>query len=188
MIVSREAKGPAEAATSPSHGSTNPEKDTEMNEVHAITSAIADPARRDPLAPRGAMSFEIDMAKLRKMSMKELRDFRSVLHSMSEIAAAFSCQTRFSSEDGDNFNDAGNALQDLLEFVSRYEQALINVAKAAEPTASRDVEWRAWTILGYEADCADQLATFAVIASEAVRDEAEARTRERYGIKAGGAK
>ncbi|TAA61888.1 hypothetical protein [Shinella sp. JR1-6] len=32
------AKGPAEAATSPSHGSTNPEKDTEMNEVTNTTS------------------------------------------------------------------------------------------------------------------------------------------------------
>ncbi|RVM15110.1 hypothetical protein [Sinorhizobium meliloti] len=30
--MTKEAKGPAEAATSPSHGSTNPEKDQEMNE------------------------------------------------------------------------------------------------------------------------------------------------------------
>ncbi|MDW9773065.1 hypothetical protein GOA89_14785 [Sinorhizobium meliloti] len=186
--MTNEAKGPAEAATSPSHGSTNPEKDKEMNEVHAITSAIADPARRDPLAPRGAMSFEIDMAKLRKMSMKELRDFRGVLPSMTEITAAFSSQGRFSSDDGSAYNDAGDVVHDLCEFLSRYENALINVAKAAEPTASRDVEWRAWTILGYEADCADELAPFAVIASEAVRDEAAAKTFERYAPKAGGAK
>ncbi|MDX0615130.1 hypothetical protein GOD03_11605 [Sinorhizobium medicae] len=187
MIVSPEAKGPAEAATSPSHGSTNPEKDKEMNEVHAITSASADLAHRDPLAPRGSLSCDIDMAKLRKMSMRELHDLRSALHSMSEITAAFSCQGRFSSNDG-NYNAAGDVIEDLYEFLSRYECALINVAKAAKPTASRDVEWRAWTILSSEADCADELAPFAVIASEAVRDEAAAKTFERYAPKAGGAK
>ncbi len=159
-----------------------------MNEVHATTSASADPAHRDPLAPRGAMSLDIDMAKLRKMSMQELRDFRDVLHMIGEITAAFSFQERFLGEEGGRCNNAGDAILELCEFVGRYEHALVKVARAAEPTTSKDVEWRAWTILSYEADCADELAPFAVLASEAVRDEAHAKTRERFAPKVGVAK
>ncbi|MDK1377119.1 MULTISPECIES: hypothetical protein [unclassified Sinorhizobium] len=128
------------------------------------------------------------MAKLRKMSMEELHAFRGVLHTVGDVIAAFCCQPRFLREDSNNYNDAGEALEDLLEFVSRYEQALFNVSRAAKPTASREVEWRAWTLLSYEADCADSLSSFAVLASEAARDKADAKSRERYAPKIGGAK
>ncbi|MCG5483680.1 MAG: hypothetical protein KK482_08155 [Sinorhizobium meliloti] len=176
-----EAKGPAEAATSPSHGSTNPEKDKEMNEVHAITSASADPAHRDLL------SCEVDMTKLRSMSMKQLHDFRNVLHTIGEVTAAFACQPRFSNERSNTYNAAGDLVEDLCQFLGMYEHALVSVAREATPSPSSEVEWRAWTILSYEADCADELIPFAVHASEAVRDEAEAKCMERYA-KIGAAK
>lgn len=176
-----EAKGPAEAATSPSHGSTNPEKDKEMNEVHAITSASADPAHRD------LMSCEVDMTKLRSMSMKQLHDFRNVLHTIGEVTAAFACQPRFSNERSNTYNAAGDLVEDLCQFLGMYEHALVSVAREATPSPSSEVEWRAWTILSYEADCADELIPFAVHAAEAVRDEADAKCMERYA-KIGAAK
>lgn len=172
--MTNEAKGSAEAATSPSHGSTNPQKDKEMNEVHAITSASADLAHRD------LMSCEVDMARLRSMSMKQLHDFRNVLHTIGEVTAAFACQPRFSNERSNTYNAAGDAVEDLCQFLSRYEHALVDVAREATPSPSSEVEWRAWTILSYEADCADELIPFAVHAAEAVRDEAEAKCMERY--------
>ncbi|MDX0487518.1 hypothetical protein GOC76_25360 [Sinorhizobium medicae] len=172
--MTNEVKGPAEAATSPSHGSTNPEKDKEMNEVHAITSASADLAHSDLL------SCEVDMAKLRSMSMKQLHDFRNVLHTIGEVTAAFAWQPRFSNERSNTYNAAGDLVEDLCQFLGMYEHALVSVAREATPSPSSEVEWRAWTILSYEADCADELIPFAVHAAEAVRDEAEAKCMERY--------
>ncbi|UDF28470.1 UNVERIFIED_ORG: hypothetical protein LHK14_13225 [Roseateles sp. XES5] len=41
IIATQKAKGPATVAAVPSHGSTNPQKDTEMNEVTNTTAAAA---------------------------------------------------------------------------------------------------------------------------------------------------
>ncbi|MQW45564.1 hypothetical protein GHK68_25710 [Sinorhizobium meliloti] len=133
---------------------------------------------RDPLAPRGSTSCDIDMTALRKMSMKELRDLRSALHTAGELISGFCCQPRFLTEDGNNYNGAGNVLEDICDFLGRYEQAAVNVSVAAKPTTSSEVEWRGWTILGFEADCAEDLVPFAVKVAEAVRDKAEAKSRE----------
>ncbi|WP_140426958.1 hypothetical protein [Ensifer aridi] len=133
---------------------------------------------RDPLAPRGRTSCDIDMAALRKMGMKELRDLRNVLHTVGEVISGFCCQPRFLTEDRNNYNEAGNVLEDICDFLGRYEQAAVNVSVAAKPTTSSEVEWRGWTILGFEADCAEDLLPFAVKVAEAVRDKAEAKSRE----------
>jgi hypothetical protein len=136
---------------------------------------------RDPLTPRGRTSLEIDMTTLRKLGMKELHDFRDVVHVIGDVLSGFTCQPRFGHEHHEHrLNGAGELLESIAELVSGYEQAAVNVAKAATPTSSADVEWRGWTVLGFEADTADDLADFAVVATQAVRDEAEAKFRERH--------
>ncbi|MDW9358923.1 hypothetical protein [Sinorhizobium meliloti] len=139
---------------------------------------IAETLSRDPLAPRGRTSCDIDMPALRKMGMKELRDLRSALHTAGELISGFCCQPRFLTEDGNNYNEPGSVLEDICDFLGSYEQAAVNVSVAAKPTTSSEVEWRGWTILGFEADCAEDLVPFAVKAAEAVRDKAEAKSRE----------
>lgn len=147
----------------------------------STNSTTATDCARDPLTPRGRTSLEIDMTALRKLGMKELHDFRDVIHVISDVLTGFGCQSRFASDhDEHRSNSAGALLEDIAELMSGFEQAAVNVAVAAKPTASRDVEWRGWTILGFEADMADDLADFAVHAAEAVRDEAEAKFRERH--------
>ncbi|RVI90794.1 hypothetical protein CN186_22855 [Sinorhizobium medicae] len=153
---------------------SNPQADEKMNDVQTTTSSVTDPAHRD------LMSCEVDMTKLRSMSMKQLHDFRNVLHTIGEVTAAFACQPRFSNERSKTYNAAGDLVEDLCQFLGMYEHALVSVAREATPSPSSEVEWRAWTILSHEADCADELIPFAVHAAEAVRDEAEAKCMERY--------
>ena len=147
---------------------------------HNTIQAAVEGLPKDPLAPRGPMNCDIDMAALRKMSMNELRSVREALHTLSNVASGFLCQPRLSQERGNSYNLAGEALEHIAEFLLGYEQAVVNVAAAARPTAAKEVEWRAWTILGFEADMADDLAAFAVLAAEAVRDEAQAKFREEH--------
>ncbi|MGN6548663.1 MAG: hypothetical protein ACTHJ3_02030 [Pararhizobium sp.] len=136
---------------------------------------------RDPLTPRGRTSLEIDMTTLRKLGMKELHDFRDVMHVIGDVLSGFTCQPRFGHEHHEyRLNGAGELLEGIAELMSGYEQAAVNVAVAAKPTGSDAVEWRGWMILGFEADMADDLAPFAVLATEAVRDEAEAKFREQH--------
>jgi|GEM_PF-1610962 len=139
---------------------------------------IAEAAYRDPLLPRGRVSCDIDMAELREMGMKELRDLRKVLYTVAEVVSGFCCQPRFLTEDGKSYNAAGSVLEDICDFLGSYEQAAVNISVAAKPATSSEVEWRGWTILSFEADCAEDLAPFAVKAAEFVRDEAESRLRE----------
>jgi len=136
------------------------------------TRATAPPLSNDPLAPHGRLSCEIDMAALRKLGMKELRDFRDVMHVIGDVLTGFKCQPRFRQ------NGAGDLLEDIADLMSSYEQAAVNVAVAAKPTSSDAVEWRGWTILGFQADMADDLAHFAVLATEAVRNETDAKSHE----------
>lgn len=112
------------------------------------------------------------------MGMKELRDLRNVLYTVAEVISGFCCQPRFLTEDGKNYNAAGNVLEGICDFLGSYEQAAVNISAAAKPQTSSEVEWRGWTILSFEANCAEDLAPFAVKAAEFVRDEAEVRSRE----------
>jgi hypothetical protein len=61
-----DAKGPAEAATSPSHGPTNPTKDMEMNTHTDSTSAVR--AARDKAVADAAFELEDDICSLLNMA------------------------------------------------------------------------------------------------------------------------
>lgn len=171
--TSHNEKGPASAPTLPDHGSNNPsQKVTAMNTDTNSTSA--------PLAARKA----IDVEKLRSCSMKQLRDFREVVHHLTEALAAFTCQPRFEVEKTGCLNAAGEVLDDICDLLHRLENEAVRLAKEARPRTVDDTEWRAWTILGQEADFCDDLSEFSVLAVTAARDEAAAQFAERYARKA----
>lgn len=132
------------------------------------------------ISPRPAsLSCTVDMQAIRKLDTKGMHDARGVLHIMSEIMAGFLCQPRFSREDSNIYNDAGDLIDAILCFVNEYEEAIVHAAREAKPATHAAVELRHWTILGFEADMRDDLADFAVHAAEAVRDEAEAKLNKR---------
>ena len=136
---------------------------------------------RDPQAPHGPLACNIDMAALRALKMKELNDFRSVMHTISEVLCGFSCQPRFGDEEArDGINNAGRLLNDIIDFINGYEQAAVNIARSAKPATAGEIEYRAWTILGFEADMADGLHDIAITAVQAAKDEAEAAFQERH--------
>lgn len=66
MTPAAQKKGPAEAATSPSHGSTNPAKDMDMN-VHSNITAAAGSAR-DAAVAAAMRDLEGDICSLLSMA------------------------------------------------------------------------------------------------------------------------
>lgn len=149
-----------------------------MNKRKAITKAVPAARSDDPLAPSGSLTCTIDMAELRRMTMADLRSLRDVLHHAQGILAAFSCQPRFAGEAKYSQNTAGDVLESICDFLAGYETAVINVAKSAKPTSAREAEWQSWMLLNFYADMTDDLAEFAVMASEAVKNVAKVKFHE----------
>nr|WMC97928.1 hypothetical protein RAR13_04225 [Aminobacter aminovorans] len=133
-----------------------------------ITALSELTSQSDPLAPNGSLACSIDMTALRSMNMLELRNFRSVMHSLADVLCGLCSQPRFFNDD--EYNGAGKLIDCILEFIGSYEQAAVNVAVATKPSDAGSAENRAWTIISFEADMADNLAEIAVLATEAIRD------------------
>src|SRR5690606_25133123 len=86
------------------------------------------------LMPRGRTKLTIDIEAMRKMGMKELHDFRDVVHVIGGVLSGFTCQPRFGHEQHEHrLNVAGELLEDIAELMNGYEQAAVNVAKVATP-------------------------------------------------------
>lgn len=138
------------------------------------STAMADDASvRDPLAPCGQLTFTIDMAAVRAMGMKEICDFRSVMNTLAEVLCGISCQPRFGT--GGTYNKAGEVIDTVIDFINGYEQAAVNVARAANPSSVNDLEHRAMTLIGFEAELQGELPKIAVLASEAIHAQLAAK-------------
>ncbi|MGB3486655.1 MAG: hypothetical protein WBA37_11975 [Xanthobacteraceae bacterium] len=152
-----------------------------------LPAVDAIPAKSDPLAPRGSLTCTVDMTALRSMTMFELRSLRDVLHQAGGLLTAFNNQPRFQGEDDHSLNTAGDVIDSILNFLFEYEEAVINVAKAAKPTSTREAIWQHWTLLSFSADMADSLNNFAVAAAEAARDVAKIKFHEDHAVHSRGA-
>lgn len=146
---------------------------------NANSPAHGEAMPKDPLAPRGPMSCEIDMASLRNLSMQALHDLRTSLRTLNDIAAGIGCQPRFWNYEEQDTNQAGKLIDTICEWLLGYEQAVVNVGTAAEPQDPSEVEMRGWLIVGFEADLSDNLDGLAVTVAQAVKGEADARFRQR---------
>src|SRR5690606_10167348 len=127
----------------------------------------------DPLMPRGKTQISIDLDALRNASMHELWLMRSGLHTIADVVCGLMWNPLFEDDTG------GRVLSALNEFICAYESAVVNVAKASQPTAKRDVRWRGWTLVGSEADYADDLPRLGIVVAEAICAEADAAFDER---------
>ena len=144
------------------------------------TTRRAPASPRDPLAPKnGPLSANVDMAALRAMSMHDLYAFRSAVRTTADVLVALLNAPRFVNDH--KMSRAGEALDIVTEFLDSYEQAAINVAKAAKTENATEVDWQSWTILGFEANMMDTLPSFAVTVAEALQRQATAASREKHG-------
>ena len=129
----------------------------------------------DPDAPHGPLSCKIDLHTLRGLQMCDLQSLRDALHLMATIGSAIKCQPRFWEEGTHNYNNAGEILDDITEWLFGFEQAIVNVAKSATPPNGDEMECRGHLIVGFEADLQDSLGNLVVIAAQAAAEEATAR-------------
>lgn len=142
-------------------------------------STVTPSAARHPLSPKGLIDLTVDMDVLGKMPLDELRSLREAMHTISEVLTGFYCQPRFSQEDDSSKpNAGGHILADLVEFLDSYKTAIINLARATQAKSVREVENKAWLILGQEVEFGDQLVDITALAAEFARDLSNAEAAE----------
>ncbi|WP_412033058.1 hypothetical protein ACLIR7_03790 [Nitratireductor aquimarinus] len=170
----RETKGPAEAATSPSHCSDNPHTGNEQNMCADSTDSI----EREPL--HGKPSIQIDLNALDQMGVRLLKSLYSDIRTLNNVLSGMlNRPCHQASERIYELNIAGGLLDDLHEFLSVYEQAIINATRASKPTEALEVHDRACLLLKYEAGCDETLLGIATMAMNFAKQEAEAATPNR---------
>lgn len=170
----RETKGPAEAATSPSHGSNNPYRGNVQNMYTNSTDSV----EREPL--HGKPSIQIDLDALDQMGVRLLKSLYSDIRTLNNVLSGMlNRPCHQASERIYELNIAGGLLDDLHEFLSVYEQAIINATRASKPTEALEVYDRACLLLKYEAGCDETLLGIATMAMNFAKQEAEASTCNR---------
>lgn len=141
----------------------------------------------DPACPAGWITCTIDLAALRKLSMRELWALRDGIRTTFDVLSGLTCQPRFNEETRDGWpNGAGDLLGKLSDWLGVYEQTIANVAKEAKPTTGMEAEWRGHLLVGYQANQTDSLVEISALAADVARDEARARLRDnRAKVRAG---
>lgn len=169
-----ETKGPAEAATSPSHGSNNPYRGNVPN----MCTDNTDSAERLPL--HGRQSVQIDLDALDQMGVGLLKSLYCDINTLNDVLSGMlNRPCHQSSERCYELNTAGSLLDDLHEFLSVYEQAIINAVRTKRPTDPMDVYDRGSLLLRYEAWCDENLLKIASMALQFAKQEADAKVPNR---------
>jgi hypothetical protein len=114
----------------------------------------------DTLAPFGDLACTIDMEDLKALPMEQLAGLFQMFHTLADTATALLNAPKFYDEKSGSLNKAGEIMARVQEWLCVCEQACFNVAEASKPLARDDIEWRAWTLLQFKANCADSLDDF----------------------------
>jgi hypothetical protein len=126
-----------------------------------------------------ALEAKIDRDALRRMSMKELADFASVLRTASDIVGAFSCEPRFQRNARSyGQNAAGGLLAEIEGFLQGYADAAIEVAKETKLDTLDDAEHRSLMLLEDAVRRHVDTPEIVRLAANAVADEADVRNDE----------
>lgn len=137
----------------------------------------------DPSSRAGRLTCSIDLAALRKLSMRELWALREGIHTMCDVLSGIRCQPRFNEEMHNGIyesNRADELLGELDDWLGGYEQAIANVAEKAKPKTGDEAEWRGHLLVGYRANLNDSLAGISALAATVARDEGHARFRDNH--------
>jgi len=135
----------------------------------------------DRACPAEWVACSIDVAALRKLSMKELWALRDGIRTMFDVLCGIRCQPRFDEAARDGYpNGAGRLLEKLNDWLGGYEQAIVNVAKEAKPKTGDEAEWRGHLLVGYLADLSDSLDEVSVVAATAARNESRSRFHDNH--------
>lgn len=172
--MTQKKKRPGGAPTPSEPMSNRTPSGEQMNSQTINTDSV----EREPL--HGRPSVQIDLDALDQMGVRLLKSLYSDIRTLNNVLSGMlNRPCHQASERIYELNIAGGLLDDLHEFLSVYEQAIINATRASKPTEALEVHDRACLLLKYEAGCDETLLGIATMAMNFAKQEAEAATPNR---------
>jgi hypothetical protein len=90
-------------------------------------------------------TFTIEHERIQNMDMRERCDLCGVLRTIGDLLTAFNCQPRFGS------GVASEVIEDLAEFLYKYENAILEIVKSSKPIDVEEARQKGRAIIAYEA-------------------------------------
>lgn len=154
--MTQKAKGPAEAATSPSQVRT-PEKgiknmDTNSTPWNDLTM-MSDIRMQSANLYFGTNHFT-------GHNLREMSACYDACRTLESVVAGLVSQPRFSDERTGRLNEAGETLHSIMEFIDSINVLITDTARSFAPTKPDEHECRAWMLLREQAFYAENLKQF----------------------------
>ncbi|PQZ30942.1 hypothetical protein CQZ93_13185 [Ochrobactrum vermis] len=99
-------------------------------------------------------------------SLYEMSACYEACRTVHNVIAGLVSQPRYHNEQTDRFNEAGETLYSLMDFVDGIAGLVADTARAVTPVSPDDHERRAWLLLRQEAFFAENLADFSAMARQ----------------------
>ncbi|MDW9786817.1 hypothetical protein GOB29_19760 [Sinorhizobium meliloti] len=101
--------------------------------------------------------FDNAAVRLAKLSMSELNSVYDAVSLARDCLLGMVNQPRFYTDTDDNYNNAGEEVNTLIDVLTKYAGVAIQAAQTASPADPHEVQTRAWLLLKYSAQCGDNL-------------------------------
>lgn len=111
----------------------------------------------------------IDTEALAGMELSQLQGLHDAFRTLWEVAGALSAQPRFEDQE-DRENVAGRLLFELNDWLGGYMEETVKAIRKRLVASDGQFDDGAWAVLRYEAQMAESLSDFAVLAAQLSRD------------------
>lgn len=144
---------------------------------------VNSPTIKSDEAPAGSFNPPVpfETADLREMGVEELANLRAVVRMTIDIIFGFSCQPKFFSEAKKEHTPAGVELENFMVWLEAVEMKIMNAIHSADAGSVDEVKAKSWCVLQHEANFAEDLSEFAILAAQAAASSRAAELRARCG-------
>lgn len=160
MIPKR--KGPAEAATSLDHGST---PDKGFKNMQSNSTLSTDLAMMSEIRMQSTNLY-FGTHHFTGHSLYEMSACYDACRTVHNVLAGLVSQPRYRNEQTGRYNEAGETLISLMDFVDGIAGLVSDTARSVTPISQDDAERRAWLLLRQEAFFAENLSDFSAFARQ----------------------
>lgn len=160
--MTEKRKGSTTAPTVSSHGS-NPEQG--IKNMQSNTTLPNDLATMPEIMMQSANLY-FGTHHFTGHSLYEMSACYEACRTLHNVIAGLISQPRYRNEQTERYNEAGETLNSLMDFVDGIAALVADTARAVTPVSQDDAERRAWLLLRQEAFFAENLADFSALAHQ----------------------
>ncbi|GEM_PF-2532635 len=164
--MTKKAKGPATAPTVPSHGSI---RSTGLKNMDSNSTGSNDLATMPEIRMQSANLY-FGTHHFTGHSMYEMSACYEACRTVHNVIAGLVSQPRYRNEETGRFNEAGETLNSLMDFIDGIVSLVADTARSVTPVWQDDAERRAWLLLRQEAFFAENIADFSALANQLASD------------------